>query len=306
MVAQTDIRISKESDVTIHDQLVAEITFFIATRKWKPGEALPSVRDMARRLEINRNTVSQVYQELETHNLVLRRRGSRMLVRSPGEVTSSPHLKDIDDVINQTLQAAQEAGYSIQQLRRRLRERLMAERPDHLLAVSDDSGIRHLLREELRESLGFPVETCSPDDLTSAHELMMGTLVVGPGGAISKIAGVVPKDRPAIPITFSSGSEQLERVRQLREPSTIAVVSISEFVLQTARGVLAPVVGQQHTLQEYFLPQQPAGNLEAADLVICDVIAARRVEARNVIQYRLVSPECLKILASAMKEGVNG
>ncbi len=58
MLARTDIRIARESDVTIHDQLVAEITFLIATGEWKPGEALPSVRDLARRLKIHHNTVS--------------------------------------------------------------------------------------------------------------------------------------------------------------------------------------------------------------------------------------------------------
>ena len=223
------------------------------------------------------------------------------MVRSPGEVTSTPPLKDLDDLINATVRAAQENGYSIQQLRRRVRERLMAAPPDHLLVVSSDQGIRHLLREELREELGFPVETCSPDDLSLGHELVMGTLVVGPAAAISEIAAVVPKDRPAIPITFSSGSEQLEMVRQLREPSIIAVVSISEFVLQTARGVLAPVVGQRHTLQQYLLPQQNPGSLDAADLVICDMIATRRVEARRVVPYRLVSSACLKLVAEAMK-----
>lgn len=90
-------------------------------------------------------------------------------------------------------------------------------------------------------------------------------------------------------------------VRQLLEPSISAVVSISEFVLQTARGVLAPEVGQRHTLQEYLIPQVNAGKLDAADLVICDMTAARRVEARNVVPYRLVSPACLKLLASTMK-----
>ncbi len=129
----------------------------------------------------------------------------------------------------------------------------------------------------------------------------MGTLVVDPPAAISQITDVVPKDRPAIPITFSSGDEQLEMIRQLREPSTIAVVSISEFVLQTARGVLAPVVGERHTLQECLLPQGEARRLDAADLVICDRIAARRVKARKVVQYRMVSPACLNLLRSAME-----
>ena len=79
MAAQIDIRISKESEVTIHDQLAEEITFLIATGELKPGEALPSVRAMARRLRIHHNTVSQVYQDLVGRSLLVRRRGSRRI-----------------------------------------------------------------------------------------------------------------------------------------------------------------------------------------------------------------------------------
>lgn len=301
MVARLNIRISKESDVTIHDQLAAEITFLIATGELKPGEALPSVRDMARRLKIHHNTVSQVYQDLAAGDLLLRRRGSRMVVRTPGEVAPPPRVKDLDDLINATVRAALENGYSLQQLRLRVQERLMAQPPDRILVVSIEHGMRHLLREELREELPFLVEACSLDDLSLHPELTMGTLVVGTPGAISKIASLVPKDRPCIPITFSSASKQAKMVRELREPSIIAVVSISEMVLRTARGVLAPLVGQQHTIREYLFPEQSPGNLRAADLVICDIIARRRVQARKLVPYRLISPACLEQLSRAME-----
>ena len=302
MAARLDIRISKDSDVTIRQQLTGGITFLIVTGQLRPGDVLPSVRDLARRLKIHHNTVSQAYGELEALNLLFRRRGSPMVVRSPGEVASAPPSKDLDDLINATVRAAQENGYNIQQLRQRVQERLMAEPPDHVLVVSSDDGIRQLLREELRERLRFPVETCSPDDLSFRQELVTGTtLVVGPAAALSQIVALVPKDRPAISITFSSGGEQLEMVRQLREPSHIALVSISEFVLQTARGVLAPVLGQRHTLREYLLPQQNPGSLGAADLVICDMIARRRVEVCKKLEYRLISPACLEQVARAME-----
>ena len=213
-----DIRIIKDSEVTIHDQLVEEITFSIATGNLKPGQALPSVRALARRLKIHHNTVSQVYQDLVGRNLLIRRRGSRMVVRSPGEREYPPRVEDLDDLINATIQAAQEKGYTLQQLRQRVQERLMALPPDHLLAVSSDPGIRYLLREELKENLPFPVEACSPDDLSQNPELTVGALVVGAPGAIPKIVSLVPKDRPAISITFSALDEHVKMIRQLRKP----------------------------------------------------------------------------------------
>ena len=56
------IRISKESEVSIRQQLTGQISFLIVTGKLKPGEALPSVRELATRLKIHHNTVSQAYQ----------------------------------------------------------------------------------------------------------------------------------------------------------------------------------------------------------------------------------------------------
>ncbi len=125
--------------------------------------------------------------------------------------------------------------------------------------------------------------------------------MVGPPGTIPQIAPLVPKDRPAIPITFSTVDEHIKIIHALQKPSTIAVVSISPVILQTARGVLAPVVGDRHTLREYLLPAESLRGLEVTDLVLCDLIAHRRVRARNLLPYRLVSPTCLKRLSTAME-----
>ncbi len=224
-----------------------------------------------------------------------------MVVRSPGEREYPPRIEDLDDLINATIRTAQEKRYTLQQLRQRVQERLMALPPDHLLVVSKDPGMRHLLREELKEKLSFPVESCSTEELSQNPELTMGALVVGPPGTIPKITSLVPKDRPAIPITFSTVDEHIKIIHRLQKPSTIAVVSISQAVLQTARGILAPVVGDRHTIREYLLPAKNLRGLELTDLVLCDMIAHRRVRARNLLPYRLVSPTCLKQISTAME-----
>ena len=63
----------------------------------------------------------------------------------------------------------------------------------------------------------------------------------------------LPKNRPAMPILYSEAQEQLELVRRLEKPSLIAVVSVSQFFLDMARGVLSPFVGRRHSMREYLL-----------------------------------------------------
>ncbi len=74
-----DIHIIKDSEVTIREQLVEQIIFLIATGKLQPGEALPSVRGLARPHKIHHNTISQAYQDLVDRDWLIRRRGSRMV-----------------------------------------------------------------------------------------------------------------------------------------------------------------------------------------------------------------------------------
>ena len=69
-----DLRISKESELPLRQQLAEQIVFQIAMGKLRPGQALPSVRELARRLKIHHNTVSEAYQDLIARRWVVGRR----------------------------------------------------------------------------------------------------------------------------------------------------------------------------------------------------------------------------------------
>ncbi len=238
-----DIRISKESEVPVHEQVAAQIVLSIGTGELKPGQALPSVRALARRLKIHHNTVSRAYQDLVLQKLVARRRGIPLVVSSPDEPQCLPDVKDLDDLINEAIQTAWKHGYTLQQLRQRVRERMLVQPPDHILVLSADSGMRVLFRMELREALNYAVESCSPDELAANPGLAIGALVLSAPGPMRAVVSMLPKDRSAIPIIYSPADQHVEMVRSLQRPSMIALVSISEYFLQTARGVLAPVAG---------------------------------------------------------------
>src|SRR5579863_1896415 len=98
-----DIRIDRKSEVPVRQQVAEQIIFSIATEQVKPGQALPSVRELARRLKIHHNTVSQAYQDLARRTWVVRRKGSRVVVRSEGERAALTNGHDVDDLINATI-----------------------------------------------------------------------------------------------------------------------------------------------------------------------------------------------------------
>src|SRR5438128_2494793 len=72
--------ISRPASVPIREQLIAQLTLGILSRQLRPGDRLPSVRDLARRLRIHPNTVSAVYHDLSLRGWVQTRHGSGVFV----------------------------------------------------------------------------------------------------------------------------------------------------------------------------------------------------------------------------------
>src|SRR5215510_6298156 len=145
-----ELHVDSLSDVPIRRQLTEQIIFLIATQRLTDGELLPSVRELARRLKVHHNTVSEAYQDLVQRKWLERRRGSRLAVLAR-EVEDSEAT--LDDLINRTITRAREKGYSLQELRERVRQRLLAQAPDHLLVIEQDKELRDLLCEEFRAAL---------------------------------------------------------------------------------------------------------------------------------------------------------
>jgi len=64
----------------IYRQLVEQVRRLVAGGQLAPGDALPSVREVALQLAVNPMTVSKAYGLLELESLLERRRGVGMLV----------------------------------------------------------------------------------------------------------------------------------------------------------------------------------------------------------------------------------
>lgn len=79
------IELSPKSDVPLVAQLVDQLCWLMAAGKLKPGEMLPTIRELADQLQVNLHTVRQAYQRLQAMELVevRRRRGTMVLSVDP-------------------------------------------------------------------------------------------------------------------------------------------------------------------------------------------------------------------------------
>jgi GntR family transcriptional regulator len=72
--------INPSNGLAIYEQVVRQITFAVASGSLLPGDLVPSVREMARELAINPNTVARAYRELQTAGVLDAQRGLGLAV----------------------------------------------------------------------------------------------------------------------------------------------------------------------------------------------------------------------------------
>ena len=89
------LRLDPASDVPLFAQVAASVRADAAAGRLKPGDRLPSARDVAGALGVNLHTVLRAYQELRDEGLVEMRRGRGATVTD----AASPLAELHDDVV---------------------------------------------------------------------------------------------------------------------------------------------------------------------------------------------------------------
>lgn len=78
-----DLDIDPGGALPIGDQIVQGLRWAVASGALEPGEAVPSVREMALRLRVNPNTVARAYRRLVDQGVLAVRRGEGTFVAEP-------------------------------------------------------------------------------------------------------------------------------------------------------------------------------------------------------------------------------
>jgi GntR family transcriptional regulator len=117
--------IHPESLVPIYEQIVAQVTFGIASGALEPGTLIPSVRDLAGKLLVHPNTVARAFQELERRGILTAKRGRGMEVtRIAPEVCREQRQEILRGRIRQALREAASSALAAGEIRQLVEEEL--------------------------------------------------------------------------------------------------------------------------------------------------------------------------------------
>lgn len=101
-----------KDDRPIYTQLLEQIQRMIIAGKYKPGDRLPTVRDLAAEAAVNPNTVQRALTELERIGLVYSQRTSGRMITDDEEKIAEIKEKMAEDLINEFCSNMKELGYS--------------------------------------------------------------------------------------------------------------------------------------------------------------------------------------------------
>lgn len=123
------IPIDPSDSAPIYEQIRQGIAQAILTGDLTEGEALPSIRALARDLRVSVITTTRAYNELVADGLVDAVRGKGVFVRAQdADQLRLRALAQIDEALDAAVHAARGAGIEGRELSSRLAQRLQEER----------------------------------------------------------------------------------------------------------------------------------------------------------------------------------
>jgi GntR family transcriptional regulator len=106
------------SSVAVYVQIENHVQFAVASGRLKPGERLPSILELAKKLKVNLNTVVKSYRELEVMGILYTRRGSGAFVKKGAEVKCRENCRQRTVArLHEVVAEARAAGMSPQEVK---------------------------------------------------------------------------------------------------------------------------------------------------------------------------------------------
>jgi GntR family transcriptional regulator len=113
------------SGMPVYRQLIDQVRGGMASGSLKPGDQLPTVRQLAVDLAINPNTVMRAYRELELSGLLETHQGTGTFIANKKvEKNSAERERHLGQMAGEFAARAGAAGFTLEELIDRLRELL--------------------------------------------------------------------------------------------------------------------------------------------------------------------------------------
>lgn len=258
-----EISIQKNTSISIHEQLVTQISMQIASGLLKPGAKLPSIRALSQKLGIHHNTCLSAYKELEKGSLITIRHGSGVRVATTdqdgksGLFARQGQAIDMEQLAEFFVQQVQQNGVSWDKALaalERARQNQKAQLRQPLVFVDIHPDILPVFQAELQQALNRPVQQMLLSQIHSStdqasHFVVSRYHYQALKDALRALWGTETTDSQLTEkitvIDVGAVRQELDLIKQLPEGALVAVISTSTIILQQAEAVIKALRGEE-------------------------------------------------------------
>lgn len=125
MFVHVDVR----NGLAVYDQIVRQVKFAVADGALRTGDLVPSVRELARELAINPNTVARAYRQLQDDGIVEPVRGTGLTIAAAARrQCQSERIKLIRGRLRMVLEEALHSGLDEREIEDLMHDELSSAR----------------------------------------------------------------------------------------------------------------------------------------------------------------------------------
>ncbi|MCR3761728.1 GntR family transcriptional regulator [Clostridium felsineum] len=112
----------------IYIQIMNDIKVDIINGTLKPGDKLPSIREMAVKFKVNPNTLQRVYQELERENITYTQRGTGSFIREDSNMITNLREDMASEVIENFIESIKKFGFDNKEILKVVEDKLISKK----------------------------------------------------------------------------------------------------------------------------------------------------------------------------------
>lgn len=315
------VRIELNGHLPVYVQLKEQLKFLILNGELEPGTKLPTIRQLAGYLGINRNTVQKAYQELAGEGLVECRRGRGCLVVEDAGATAGPVSAELLGVIDRAIEEAGQLGVRPDDLATFLYARAQ-QRPGQpitrrVVFVECQAAIAQTIAQTIQERLGVEVTPSLLDDVReptpeAEEQLRQAHVVATTFFHIQELRRMLAKSgKEVVALTVKPHLENLIQIAGIPKGTSIGLVCLSQDCAMELQHTLESAgiqglevnVGGVDDLDRLgeMLPHQPV--VIASDFVAEQVRPLLRSDQEFIaLNYTTLDEGAINLLRSIVSE----
>ena len=281
--------LSRGSSISVREQLVTQVVLSVLSGDLKPGQRLPSTRELARRFCVHPNTVSAGYRQLARSDWVEFRKGSGVYIREHPPEDAEPAVA-LDKLISDFFLAARKLDAPLSQVRNRLKQWMDTQPPDHFLLLESEPELARIVTAELKQSLTLPIRTCALS-AGDSEAIFDGAIPVSLAMQSKAAHHRVPNRSQLLILQLRSPAESLAPYLPVPSTALIAIASRWPPFLKNARTMLLAAGFHPDSLifRDATKPNWQRG-LDQASAVICDRFTSQNLAgACRTIIFSLIA-----------------